>query len=141
VAYKQGNVAADAVILATPTQTHVALAQAFRDSRLAVLIEKPLCGSGQDGKALLELAKQDRQGVYMVGHHRRHNAYVKIVKQVLEQEKLGEITAINGGESCYLVVKAGSDQCVNSLGDAQARWLLRYPLAYTTWSRRRGRFR
>lgn len=34
----------------------------------------------------------------MVGHHRRHNAYVKAVKHVLDNEKLGTVVAVNGSE-------------------------------------------
>ena len=35
----------------------------------------------------------------MVGHHRRHNSYVKAIKCTLEKKKTGEIVAVNGGES------------------------------------------
>ena len=97
-AYKSGNLAVDAVILATPTQTHVTLAQSFVGSGLSLLIEKPLSATGRDGKNLLALSKQDTRGVYMVGHHRRHNAYVKAIKDVLDKKKLGNIVAVNGGE-------------------------------------------
>ena len=38
-AYKSGDLAVDAVILATPTQTHVTLARLFEDSGLSLLIE------------------------------------------------------------------------------------------------------
>ena len=63
------------------------------------LIEKPLSAAGKDGKTLLALAKQDTKGAYMVGHHRRHNAYVEAVKHVLDDKKLGDIVAVNGGKS------------------------------------------
>lgn len=98
-AYKSGDLAVDAVILATPTQTHVTLAQSLEDSGLSLLIEKPLSATGRDGKILLALSKEDTKGVYMVGHHRRHNAHVKAVKHVLDKKKLGDIVAVNGGES------------------------------------------
>lgn len=95
-AYKSGDLAVDAVILATPTQTHVTLAQSLEDSGLSLLIEKPLSATGRDGKILLALSKEDTKGVYMVGHHRRHNAHVKAVKHVLDKKKLGDIVAVNG---------------------------------------------
>lgn len=107
-AYKSGDLAVDAVILATPTQTHVALAQSFVGSGLSLLIEKPLSATGRDGKSLLALSKQDT-GVYMVGHHRRHNAYVKAIKDVLDKKKLGDIVAVNGGEF------KDTDHCVIAL--------------------------
>jgi predicted dehydrogenase len=98
-AYKSGDLAVDAIILATPTQTHVTLAQSLAENGLSLLIEKPLSATGRDGKSLLALSKQDARSVYMVGHHRRHNAYVKAVKHVLDKKKLGDIVAVNGGES------------------------------------------
>ena len=98
-AHNSGDLKVNAVILATPTQTHVSLAQLFADSGISLLIEKPLSGTGQDGKSLLALSKQDTKGVYLVGHHRRHNSYVKAVKDVLSNNKLGKVTAVNGGES------------------------------------------
>lgn len=101
-ASKSGDLAVDAVILATPTQTHITLAQSLVDSGLSLLIEKPLSGTGRDGRILLALSEQDTQGVYMVGHHRRHNAYVKAVKHVLDKKKLGDIVAVNGGKSKHL---------------------------------------
>jgi len=122
-AYKSGTLAVDGVILATPTQTHVSLAQLFADSGLAVLIEKPLSATGKDGKVLLALSKQDSKGVYMVGHHRRHHAAVKAVKSVLDEEKLGNVVAVNGGEP----EDPGQGFCTDanhSLGDAEARWVL-----------------
>lgn len=102
--YKSGSLAVDALILATPTPTHISLTQLVENSGLAVLIEKPLSATGRDGKALLALSKRDTQGVYMVGHHRRHNAYVKAVKHVLDEKKLGDIMAVNGGKPYYLAL-------------------------------------
>ncbi|KAK4503300.1 hypothetical protein PRZ48_006728 [Zasmidium cellare] len=97
-AYKSGELGFEAIIMATPTQTHVSMAQLFENSGLAVLIEKPLSTNGQDGKSLLALSNRDTQSVYMVGHHRRHSPYVKAVKQVMDSKKLGDIVAANGGE-------------------------------------------
>ncbi|OAL20345.1 hypothetical protein AYO22_09057 [Fonsecaea multimorphosa] len=95
-AHKSGSLAVDAIILATPTQTHMALCQLFAGSGLALLIEKPLSTTGSDGKQMLSASKKDRSNVYMVGHHRRHNAYVRAVKDILEKEKLGRVVAVNG---------------------------------------------
>lgn len=91
----------DAVVLATPTQTHVSMAQLFEGSGLAVLIEKPLSTNGQDGKALLALSTRDDKTSYMVGHHRRHSPYVTAVKQAVDEDKLGKIMAVNGGEQSW----------------------------------------
>lgn len=96
-AHKSGSLAVDGIILATPTQTHTSLCQLFAGSGLAILVEKPLSSTGSDGKQMLSTSKKDKNNVYMVGHHRRHNAYVKAVKAILEKEKLGRVVAVNGG--------------------------------------------
>lgn len=74
------------------------MAQLFEGSGLAVLIEKPLSTSGQDGKTLLVLSERDTKNSYMVGHHRRHSPYVTAVKQALDEKKLGNIMAVNGSK-------------------------------------------
>jgi predicted dehydrogenase len=133
-AHKLGDLAVDGVILATPTQTHVPLAQSFVGSGLSILIEKPLSATGADGKSLLAFSKQDTKGVYMVGHHRRHNAYVKAVKEVLDKKQLGDVVAVNGGELRHSIHSYIALINSDSLGNAKARWILRYPVAHTAWS-------
>ena len=98
-ACRSGEAAAEAIILATPTHTHIPMAKALVGSSLAVLIEKPLAPTGDEGRQFLEISKADAPGIYMVGHHRRHNCYVKAIKDVLDKERLGRVIAVNGGES------------------------------------------
>ncbi|KAJ9614606.1 hypothetical protein H2200_002743 [Cladophialophora chaetospira] len=95
-AYKAGDVAADAIILATPTHTHIAMANLLLDSKLSVLIEKPLASTGKEGRQFLESSREYTNGVYMVGHHRRHNCYVRAIKDVLDKGELGRVVAVNG---------------------------------------------
>lgn len=97
-AYTAGEVAVDALILATPTHTHISMASELLGSSLSVLIEKPLSSTGAEGRQYLEASRAGSKGVYMVGHHRRHNCYVRAIKDVLEKQELGRIIAVNGGE-------------------------------------------
>ena len=48
---------ADAVVIATPTNTHFALAQKALEAGKHVLVEKPLAGNVADAEALVELAE------------------------------------------------------------------------------------
>lgn len=98
-AHKSGDVKADAIILATPTHTHIPMAKSLVGSGLTVLIEKPLAPTGDEGRKFLEICRADTRGTYMVGHHRRHNCYVKAVKDVLDKKELGRVVAINGGKT------------------------------------------
>jgi len=98
-AYKSGELRANGIILATPTHTHTAMAKLFVGSGLAVFIEKPLAPTGEEGRQFLEISKADSHSVYMVGHHRRHNCFVRAIKDVLEKKQLGRVVAVNGGEA------------------------------------------
>ena len=119
---KTGGLHADAIILATPTHTHVELAKELIGSGLAVLIEKPLAVTGVEGRNLLKACLADQNGVYMVGHHRRHNCYVMAIKEVLDEKQLGTVVAVNGGE---IALHSSTEYLcrpltiVRSLGDAQ----------------------
>ena len=105
--------AVDAIILATPTHTHIAMAKVLVGSGLSILIEKPLATTGDEGRRFLESCKADPRGVYMVGHHRRHNCHVRAIKDVLDKGELGVVVAVNGGEAGIL-----RPFCVASMGDS-----------------------
>jgi predicted dehydrogenase len=96
-AQKVGRSVAEAIILATPTHTHVPLARKLLEHNIAILIEKPVAVTGQDGRELIAACQSHESSVVMVGHHRRHNCYVRAIKKVVEGGKLGKIMAVNGG--------------------------------------------
>ncbi|MHC4362179.1 MAG: Gfo/Idh/MocA family protein, partial [Planctomycetota bacterium] len=62
----------DAVTIATPTVTHLALAKIFIKNRVAVLIEKPLAANVREGRKIVALAKKHNT-VVAVGHSERCN--------------------------------------------------------------------
>ena len=74
------------------------MAECLVGTGLTVLIEKPLAPTGDEGRRFLEICKADTKGTYMVGHHRRHNCYVRAIKDVLDKKELGRIVAVNGGK-------------------------------------------
>lgn len=82
--------AVDAVVVATPTSTHFALAGAALRAGKHVLVEKPLAASSADGLELCE--RTERAGrVLMVGHVFLYNPGVQRVKQYLDAGDLGRL--------------------------------------------------
>ena len=73
---------ADGVIVATPTETHMALARLALRRGLAVLIEKPL-GRSLDEVNEMEALAASSGGLVMMGFNRRHSRYVKRLQQIV----------------------------------------------------------
>lgn len=91
------NLNAQAIILATPTHTHVPLGKKLLGLNIGILIEKPVAVTSVGGRELIAACKSHENSVVMVSHHRRHNCYVKAIKKVVDEGKLGKIMAVNGG--------------------------------------------
>jgi len=79
-----------AVVVATPTSTHHALAKQALQRRKHVLVEKPLTTKVKHGLELLELAAEHRLTL-MVGHVFLYNAAVRKVKEYLDAGQLGKV--------------------------------------------------
>jgi predicted dehydrogenase len=77
-----------AVVVATPTSTHYALAKEALERRKHVLVEKPLTTEVKQGLELLELATKYRLTL-MVGHVFVYNPAVRKVKEYLDAGDLG----------------------------------------------------
>ncbi|MGJ6981511.1 Gfo/Idh/MocA family protein [Aestuariimicrobium soli] len=90
----------DAVIICTPNQTHVPLADQVLAAGKPLLLEKPMALSGDDAERL-------RRGFaeaglpLLVGHTHRHSDYGRTVHQVISSGALGRVKqvriAITGG--------------------------------------------
>src|SRR5262245_34761802 len=79
-----------AVVVATPTSTHYALAKEALERRKHVLVEKPLATEVKQGVELLELATK-YQLTLMVGHVFLYNPAVRKVKEYLDAGHLGKV--------------------------------------------------
>jgi len=79
-----------AVVVATPTSTHYALAKEALEQRKHVLVEKPLTTDVKQGLELLELARKHRL-ILMVGHVFVYNPAVRRVKEYLDAGDLGKV--------------------------------------------------
>jgi predicted dehydrogenase len=82
------------VTIATPTVTHCELAKMFISNKVAVLIEKPLAANSEEGRAIVELAKEN-DTVVAVGHSERCNPVVQAVKKFDIEPKFIESTRIS----------------------------------------------
>ncbi len=84
----------DAVTIATPTVTHLALAKIFIKSKIAVLIEKPLAANVKEGKKIVGLAKK-HNAVVAVGHSERCNPVAQAIKRLDIEPKFIEANRIS----------------------------------------------
>ena len=84
----------EAVIVATPTDTHREIGLACAERRCHLLVEKPLATNIDDGQKLVYgvwLA-----GVHLlVGHHRRYNPLVYSAKHHIKIGRLGKLVGVN----------------------------------------------
>ncbi len=86
-------VQADGVIDVTPPAAHKAISFAALEAGLPVLSEKPLAGTREDARAIVE--KSDQTGVlHMVAQNYRYSPLAQTVKQVLAGGELGAVGAV-----------------------------------------------
>jgi predicted dehydrogenase len=84
----------DAVIVATPTTTHYALAKEAIGRGKHVMVEKPIATSSREAQELTDLAAAAGR-VLMVGHVFVYNSAVQRVKQYIDTGDLGRVYYIS----------------------------------------------
>ncbi|MBN2588754.1 MAG: Gfo/Idh/MocA family oxidoreductase [Sedimentisphaerales bacterium] len=84
----------DAVTISAPTIAHMELAKVFIENNIAVLIEKPLASTVEQGEEIVELAKQNNI-VVAVGHSERCNPVVQAIKRLNIEPKFIESSRIS----------------------------------------------
>lgn len=84
----------DAVVVATPTGTHFALARAALEAGKHVLVEKPMAANVADAEALCEVAEAAGRTL-MVGHIFIYNGASQQAKRYLADDELGRIYYIS----------------------------------------------
>ena len=83
----------DAIVIAAPTTTHVPLALAAIDRGIAVLVEKPLAGTAEEGMRIVGAARE--RGIpVQVGHVERFNPAVLELGRLIGAGWLSAIYAI-----------------------------------------------
>lgn len=84
------NSEVDAVVIATPTETHFRLASKALNAGKHVLVEKPLAHNSAAASELLDLAKQKGK-ILMTGHIFLYNQAIRKMKEIIKSGELGEV--------------------------------------------------
>jgi predicted dehydrogenase len=84
----------DAIVIATPTQSHLADARLCADAGVHVLVEKPLADSSEAAWALVAMARAAGV-VALVGHHRRYYPAVRQAREIVTGGEIGRFVGAN----------------------------------------------
>ena len=80
----------DLVVVAAPNRVHVPLARAAIEARLAVVVDKPLAASAEEGRSLVRDARE--QGVMLtVFQNRRWDGDFLTLRGLLQEDALGQV--------------------------------------------------
>jgi predicted dehydrogenase len=82
--------AVDAVVIASPAETHADLAVRFLEAGKHVFVEKPLATTLEDVDRIANASKASGK-IVMTGHTFLFNPAVRYVKELLDQGDLGEV--------------------------------------------------
>jgi UDP-2-acetamido-3-amino-2,3-dideoxy-glucuronate N-acetyltransferase len=85
-----GDASIPAVVIATPAETHVAVATAALCAGKDIFVEKPLALRSADAERLIDLARS-RSRILMVGHLLRYHPVIWKLKELCVQGELGRI--------------------------------------------------
>ncbi|RRO14767.1 oxidoreductase [Saccharopolyspora rhizosphaerae] len=80
----------DLVVITTPNRTHAELAKAALDAGLPVVVDKPFTPTAEEGRALIEHARE-RGLLLTVFQNRRWDSDIRTVRAVLESGELGRV--------------------------------------------------
>ena len=84
----------DAVTIATPTIYHLEVAEIFLNAGIAVLIEKPLAATIEQGERIAQLAAE-KNIVAAVGHSERCNPVVQAMKRLSIEPRYIQVNRIS----------------------------------------------
>ncbi len=102
----------DAVIIATPTNTHYPLAKLALERGIHAFVEKPLATKSFECEELINIAK-DKKLILFVGHVFLYNNAVNTMKKLIDDGELGKVIHINASRLNLGPVR----QDVNALWD------------------------
>ena len=89
-----GKADIDAVIIATPTNSHFPMGKLALDTGKHLLLEKPICSTVEEANSLIDLS--EKKGLVLsVGLIERHNPVVSFTRDLLERGGLGQIISIS----------------------------------------------
>src|SRR5690348_8192863 len=88
------EVGVKAVAIATPVSTHHAIAKRCLEAGLDVMVEKPLASTVHEARSLVETAARHGR-VLMVDHTYLFSNPVRLIKQLIDADELGELYYID----------------------------------------------
>ena len=98
----------DAVVVATPANTHAKIAKEILESGKHVFIEKPIALDINDAKAIIKKGKEMNKHI-MVGHILNyHPAFIQLSKMIREGS-IGEILSNNSSRLSWGKVRKEED--------------------------------
>lgn len=84
-----------AIVIATPAETHYAIAMEALEAGKHVFVEKPLAMSSEEAEKLLDASRRKNLKLF-VGHTFLYNDVVRKIKEYIDSGDLGEIYYIYG---------------------------------------------
>lgn len=84
----------DAVVIATPVETHFELSKKALLAGKDVFVEKPMTGSVKEAEELIKIAEKKKR-ILMVGHTFEYNPAVMKVKELIQNGDLGIVYYIS----------------------------------------------
>lgn len=92
----------DGVVLATPNHLHVAQCLECIAAEVAVLVEKPVAHTLEEGERLMEVAEvHNAIPRILVGHHRAHSPIMSLAQRVIQEGTIGRVVAVMGSALFY----------------------------------------
>ena len=94
------SISMDAVIVSSPNIFHYEQAIWCIESRIPVLIEKPVTPSIAEARHLVELVGR-RGSKALVGHHRAYSPLLSVAQRVIQDGRLGRLISVVGSAQFY----------------------------------------
>lgn len=83
----------DDVFIVTPEETHFKIAKKCLENNKNIFVEKPLCLKKKEALVLTKLAHENKRRLY-VDYIFLHDPYVKKIKELIENQQIGELKNI-----------------------------------------------
>ena len=84
----------DAVVVATPIETHYKIAKEALNADKHVLVEKPITSSSEEAIEIIKLSDKNKK-ILMVDHTFEYSNPVRKIKEIISKDELGKIFTID----------------------------------------------
>jgi predicted dehydrogenase len=83
----------EGVVIAIPNNLHADVGITCAQKRLHILLEKPIASTLSDADRLIESSQQNKVHL-LIGHHRRFNAAINAVREMIQCGKIGKLVGV-----------------------------------------------